>query len=318
MHGVPRTRSRASRSARILILCAVLAVPVVVAHAPAALYAQCPAEPTLAHFTGVGTVSCPCFVQGEEAGIVVDAPAGHYPIEILKVGIGWGSQFGGAPQSLEQEIRIYPAGLPSPGAPLATLPGPLLNDGFVNEFDLEAQLGAPEVASGPFTVTLQFLNQNAGDIFAPSVVHDGNGCQGGGKNVIKAIPGGWLDACVAGVTGDWVFYVIYRQKNCTLGTPDVHVAGLARPLLLVPSPNPFRGRTVVSFVLPESDHVDVSVFDTSGRRVGRLGEGTYGVGAHELAWDGRLDSGEQAPAGLYYIRLRTSTHQETRKVFLER
>ena len=89
--------------------------------------------------------------------------------EILKVGIGWGSQFGGAPQSLEQAIHIYQGGLPNPGAPIFTLPGPLLNDGFINEFDLELIPGNKVIPSGPFTVTLEFLNQNAGDIFAPSV-----------------------------------------------------------------------------------------------------------------------------------------------------
>ena len=75
-------------------------------------------------------------------------------------------------------------------------------------------------------MTLEFLNQNAGDIFAPSVVHDGNGCQPG-KNVVLAMPGGWNDACLLGVTGDWVFYVDYETcptvacaVNCPQGDAD--------------------------------------------------------------------------------------------------
>ena len=56
---------------------------------PARAGAQCPTEPTLQNYTGGGTVVCPCFIQGEEAGAVFQAPAAHYPIEIMKVGIGW-------------------------------------------------------------------------------------------------------------------------------------------------------------------------------------------------------------------------------------
>ena len=146
---------------------------------------------------GHGLVAGP----GEQAGAVFDLPAAEFPIEILRVGIGWGSQFGGTPQSLEQAIHIYAAGLPDPGAPIFTLPGPQLTDGVINQFDLAPIPGEIIINSGPFSVTLEFLNSNSGDIFAPSVVHDGNGCQAG-KNVVFAIPGGWSDACLLGVTGD--------------------------------------------------------------------------------------------------------------------
>ena len=171
----------------------------------------CPDEPTLDNHTGPGTVACPCFVAGEEAGAVFNVPPAHYPIEILRVGIGWGSQFGGNPQQLEQAIKIYGAGLPNPGSPIFTLDGPVLTDGFINEFDLEPLPGDILIASGPFSVTLEFMNDS--NIFAPSVVHDGAGCISG-RNLVKAIPGGWSNACALGVTGNWVFHVVYRQTNC--------------------------------------------------------------------------------------------------------
>jgi hypothetical protein len=178
-----------------------------------ATQAQCPEEPPLQNYVGAGTTSCPCFIPGEEAGVVLDLPADEYPIEILRVGVAWGSQFGGAPATLEQSIHIYAGALPDPGAPIFNLDGPQLTDGVVNEFDIEPLPGEVIIDSGPFTVTLEFANSNSGDPFAPTVVHDGNGCQIG-RNVIKASPGGWLDACLQGVTGDWVFYVVYRPVTC--------------------------------------------------------------------------------------------------------
>lgn len=176
-------------------------------------HAQC-AETTFQNYTGGGQAVCPCFAIGEQAGAVFTLPAAVYPIEILKVGIGWGSQFGGNPQSFEEAIHIYAGGLPNPGAPIFSLPGPVLNDGAINEFNLGPLPGEIVIPSGPFTVTLEFANANGGDFFAPSMVHDANGCQSG-KNVVFAIPGGWQNACALGITGDWVVYVKYRSLNVT-------------------------------------------------------------------------------------------------------
>jgi hypothetical protein len=214
------------RPARRAALVAILALPMLVAGAPPAR-AQCIEQGPAQNYTGAGQVVCPCFVPGEQAGSVFVLPIAAYPVEILKVGIGWGSQYGGSPQSLEQAIHIYDGQLPNPGTPIFTLPGPLLTDGAINEFDLESIPGQIRIDSGAFTVTLEFLNQNSGDPFAPSVVHDGNGCQGG-KNVVYALPGGWYNACSLGVSGDWVFYVKYRSLQATgqASPPQIIFAGV--------------------------------------------------------------------------------------------
>jgi len=175
--------------------------------------ARCAEQPPLLNQTGAGTMPCNCFVPGEQAGAVLTIPAADLPAEIVKVRVGWGSQLGGAPAALEQAIHIYQGGLPSPGAPIFSIPGPTLNDGVLNEFDLEPLPGAVVVSSSPVTVTVEFLNQSSGNPFAPSVVHDNNGCQMG-KNAIFVQPGGWNDACLAGVTGDWVFEVVYKPISC--------------------------------------------------------------------------------------------------------
>lgn len=186
--------------------------------------AQCPEDPPIRNDTGGGRVVCPCFVEGEEAAAIFDLPASAFPIEILRVGVGWGSQFGGTGASVEDSLNVYEDALPSPGAPIFSLAGPQLVDGSINEFDLEPFVGEIVVQDGPFMVSLRFLNSNAGNPFAASVVHDGNGCQPG-KNAIKANPGGWLDACSQGVTGDWVFYVAYRSLDCGTGAGSVPDGG---------------------------------------------------------------------------------------------
>lgn len=240
-------------------LVSVLAPLVALASLSSAPAAQCPAEPLLQNATGASNVACPCFVVGEEAAAILTAPAAHYPIEILKVEITWASTLGGAPQSLESAIHIYPAGLPNPGTPQFSLPGPVLTDGFINQFDIEPIPGNKIINSGPFTVSLEFGNANAGMLFAPTVVHDGNGCQGG-KNAVFAIPGGWSNACSLGISGDWRIAVQYRRA-----AEAVSRNGGANPLSYTATPIEIGGAWTASVDnnLPGELLSALFAFDTS-------------------------------------------------------
>jgi hypothetical protein len=264
------------------------------------------------NFAGPGQVVCPCFVEGEEAGSVFTVPAGDLPIEVIRIGLAWGSQFGGAPTSLETALHVYEGGLPDPGTPAGSLFGPQLTDGFLNEFDLEQFASTVEVDTTVMTVTLEFLNDNAGNPFAPSMVHDGVACQAG-ENVVFAIPGGWFDACTLGVTGDWVLYAVYRPLECGLGIEEkVLVAGPA--VLLAPRPNPSEAATRLEFQLEREGVVDLAVYDLSGRRVASLASRTYPAGRHAVEWDGALDGGADAPAGVYFAVLEAGGTRLVQKV----
>lgn len=182
----------------------------------------CPELGPVQVYTGAGTVTCPCFVAGEKAGTVFSGiPAGDFPIEITKVGIGWGSQSGGALPTVEDAIEIYGAGLPNPsaGGLLYSLAAPQMTDGFVNEFNVEGQGPGPlTINSQPFTVALKFFNTNNNPPYGPSMIEDSNGITPG-RNVVYAIGipfTGWFDAQTLGVSGDWVVYIKYKA-NCGTG-----------------------------------------------------------------------------------------------------
>ncbi|HMB68898.1 MAG TPA: FlgD immunoglobulin-like domain containing protein [bacterium] len=292
--------------------CFVLSFFVSCALVSASARAQCPEEPPLLNFTGGGQVVCPCFIAGEEAGAVLTPPAGDLPIEVLRVGVVWASQFGGSPQSLEAAVKVYGAGLPNPGAPVQTLPGPVLTDGFINEYDLEPLPGQIVINSAPFSVTLEFLNDNSGDIFAPSVAHDGNGCQPG-KNLVKAIPGGWFDACALGVTGDWVFYAVYRPVNCATDAEKILVSS-GTTTLATAQPNPFRGSTTLRFSLERSGPVQLRVHDVRGRLIAVLAQRDFPAGIHTVSWDGSRTDGAAAAAGTYFVTMEAGGVRSSRKV----
>jgi len=278
--------------------------------------ADCPEEPLLRHYTGGGTVTCPCFVAGEEAGAIFDAPSEHYPIHIIRIGIGWGSTYGGSPDALEQAIHLYDGGLPNPGVPIYSLEGPILIDGYINEFNVD-QLNWI-VDSGPFTVTLEFMNSNVGNPYLPSMVHDGNGCQSG-CNVVYAIPGGWYDACVLGISGDWVVHVAYRQENCASdGIADAALLADVPTLLSAPRPNPFLHETQIEFYLPAEGPAELSINDALGQRLEILTESLLPKGWHRATWDGTGPDGSRLPAGVYFVNLRAGHLTNSRKVVLNR
>lgn len=83
-------------------------------------------------------------------------------------------------------------------------------------------------------------------------------------------------------------------------------------------PNPSRGPASFEFVVPAEDlrggavPVQVRILDVRGREVARLA-GRSEPGPQRLVWDGRLTSGEPAPAGIYLSRLEVGEGGAVRK-----
>jgi hypothetical protein len=78
-------------------------------------------------------------------------------------------------------------------------------------------------------------------------------------------------------------------------------------------PNPAKVGTRLSYVLPVGDHVDLAIYDASGRLVSALTNGAKGAGVHDVRWDGRDQSGREVASGIYFARLRTGELAMTRQ-----
>lgn len=83
-------------------------------------------------------------------------------------------------------------------------------------------------------------------------------------------------------------------------------------------PNPTAGGCRVRFTIPSENAgqtpVSLAVYGVDGRRLKTLVSGSVGAGAHEAAWDGRDESGADAAAGLYFVRLEWRGRQLTTKL----
>ncbi len=142
------------------------------------------------------------FVGGEAASAwLTSSCAGS----MVAVQILWLSTTGTGPDILEDSIVINNAGaFPNPGTQLALISGPLLSDGFFNEFALSVpvtvQLGSTYVVSLVF--------DDASPPTGPSVVTDTNGCQSGKNGIFAIPPAAWFSSCDLGVTGDFAIRAV--------------------------------------------------------------------------------------------------------------
>jgi flagellar hook assembly protein FlgD len=81
-------------------------------------------------------------------------------------------------------------------------------------------------------------------------------------------------------------------------------------------PNPFNPSTTISFTVPETGVVSLTIHDTLGRTVRTLVDGLVPAGAHEVVWDGRDEAGNVAANGVYFSRLQVGEAVRTGKMLL--
>jgi aminopeptidase N len=84
--------------------------------------------------------------------------------------------------------------------------------------------------------------------------------------------------------------------------PDADQPASAVPTLRVA--NPALGGARIAFTLPRPGAMELLVCDAQGRIVRRLVDGACRAGSQSATWDGRSSTGEPAPSGIYYARLR--------------
>lgn len=100
--------------------------------------------------------------------------------------------------------------------------------------------------------------------------------------------------------------------------------GIARGFALYANyPNPFNPRTEIRYALASAAHVHLTVYDAAGRLIRTLADGQESAGdGKKKIWDGLMNNGLPAPAGVYVYRLiarsGSQTFQQSRKMTLNK
>lgn len=81
-------------------------------------------------------------------------------------------------------------------------------------------------------------------------------------------------------------------------------------------PNPFNPQTNIGFHLPRASHTSLRIYSIDGRLVRTLLSGEKPAGEHLVLWDGRDDTGIEAPSGTYFSRLEAGDLVDRRTLVL--
>ncbi|MCK5597282.1 MAG: T9SS type A sorting domain-containing protein, partial [Candidatus Eisenbacteria sp.] len=84
------------------------------------------------------------------------------------------------------------------------------------------------------------------------------------------------------------------------------------------APNPFTLATSIAYSVPQAAHVELMIYDVSGRLVRTLVDAERGPDDYLTHWDGRRDDGDEAATGIYLYRLVADGRELTRKMILLR
>jgi hypothetical protein len=104
---------------------------------------------------------------------------------------------------------------------------------------------------------------------------------------------------------------------CFVSDTRPGAAGSVVPTLHQCSPNPFNPQTTIALELPKRETVTLRVFDMAGRLVKNLITAQpHTPGRHEVAWNGRDDTGRQVASGTYFYRMEAGPYSETKRMVL--
>lgn len=68
-------------------------------------------------------------------------------------------------------------------------------------------------------------------------------------------------------------------------------------------PNPFNPTTTIQYGIPDVRDVSIMIYDLMGRKVVTLFHNEQEAGWYEITWNGLLNNGSLAPAGMYLFKI---------------
>lgn len=152
--------------------------------------------------------------------------------------------------------------------------------------------------------------------------------QGGIASWIWNTQNWWQDADIIAIdivqTSDDGYVVLANSVNANSHLQETVLIRLAsyepveNPFILAPSsfdlsafPNPFNPNTTLSFTLPQTEEVRLTVYDILGSEVKILQDGIAEAGEHQFSFDG-----SSLPSGIYFARLESKGMVKTQKLLL--
>ncbi len=81
-------------------------------------------------------------------------------------------------------------------------------------------------------------------------------------------------------------------------------------------PNPFNPKTTISFDLPRSEIVDISIFNIKGQKVITLVSSFKEQGSHSVVWNGNDANGKTVGSGIFFYKIKTANETAVSKLLM--
>jgi hypothetical protein len=81
-------------------------------------------------------------------------------------------------------------------------------------------------------------------------------------------------------------------------------------------PNPFNPTTNIRYALSQNAHVNLSIFDTRGKRIKILVNDRQSAGMYTFTWNGDNYRGDKVASGVYYYQLLANNYCEKKSIVL--
>ena len=104
-----------------------------------------------------------------------------------------------------------------------------------------------------------------------------------------------------------------HNVECTEEQPPIYRNHLADNY-----PNPFNPSTTIEYSITNDSHVNLSIYNVSGRLIRTLVDEFKVINSYKVIWDGKDDRGNAAASGVYFYKLKIKDYVESKKLVLLR
>jgi len=81
-------------------------------------------------------------------------------------------------------------------------------------------------------------------------------------------------------------------------------------------PNPFNSTTVIEYTVPVSSNIKLTIYDILGREIKTLVDSYQQAGNFRLKWDSKDNRANKVPSGIYILRFKSDSYDNTKRMLL--
>ena len=122
----------------------------------------------------------------------------------------------------------------------------------------------------------------------------------------------WLEAMEMNGASEYYGPVTISTPAQTVSTPVIPLITGLDSLY----PNPFNPELTIGYTLEKAQRVQITIANSRGQVIRTLTDTNQAKGSHRLIWDGKDESGNECPSGVFFVKMIAGNKDYNRKAIL--